>query len=632
VANAVRIVLSAALAGTAFLIAALYPISPAILLAALALYAAALWRWPGLWLLVIPAILPNLDLSPWTGWLLIQEPDCFILLTLAVLLLRASPKTQDLKPGGAGGIILSLFLAASAISLTIGLRVPGVVGGSSIVYLEPENTLRAAKPLLLALALWPFLRARDRTHGDGLALLGYGMLLGLAGVVGLVALERAIFVSLWDFRADYRVAAAFSSMHVGGGHIGAYLAMALPFLVVPLLRARGLRFLPVAVMTAALATGGAYALAVTFARTAYAAALAAMLATAAGLALSGFQRSRALLRDVLVPAAMLAALAAGVVAAAGSTYMAGRFAGIGADLSVREANWSGGLAVRDHGVVAAIFGTGLGTFPRLWFDRAPALTGPSNFRAGMDGATPLVTLQGRQPIYFVQKIAPQPSQPLLLEFRMRARTPDARLSTGLCEKWLLYSLACASGAHQTTAPGVWESVTIPLTVPPATGHIARPIEFFLSINQGAEVDVAALRLTGPGGGNLLRNGDFGQGTTFWFFTDDSHLPWRIHNQFLTSYFEGGALGIFMLVLLLAGGGIGALRALARGERLAAPLLGALAAFAVSCLFDAELEAPRLALLFFLLAFTGLGFWHQPVPQSPTQGLGQPGHSGQETSQ
>ena len=110
-------------------------------------------------------------------------------------------------------------------------------------------------------------------------------------------------------------------------------------------------------------------------------------------------------------------------------------------------------------------------------------------------------------------------------------------------------------------------------------------------------------LAGADGANLLRNGDFAQGTQFWFFTDDNHVLWRIFNQYLTSFFEGGMLGALALVLLLSGGMAGALHALARGEREAASLAGALAAFAVSCLFDAPLEAPRLALVFYLVVFS-----------------------------
>ena len=266
--------------------------------------------------------------------------------------------------------------------------------------------------------------------------------------------------------------------------------------------------------------------------------------------------------------------------------------------------------------------TGLGTYPRLWVDRAPPNTGPSNIRAGQQAGLTFVTLQGRQPLFFVQKIPAAPGQPLRLTFRARAQAANATIAVGLCEKWLLYSFACATGTHRATTPGVWETVALPLTLPGTPGRLALPLEFYLSVAPGAEIDITALRLIDPAGANLLRNGDFAESTRFWFFTDDNHVLWRIFNQYLTSFFEGGLLGVIALVLLLTTGLTAAIRALSRGEYLAAPLAGALSAFTVSCLFDAPLEAPRLALLFYLIAFIALGLWRPAVPDSRTPGLAQ----------
>ena len=596
-------VLRAAIGGTLVLAVltgvAAYPLWPLLLGAALLLYGVALWLRPALWLLVIPAILPNLDFAPWTGWLLIQEPDFFVLLTVAILLMRVKLVRADIVLGGLGGAILALFVGATLLSAAIGLLVPGVVGGSSIVYLTEANTLRAAKPFLFALALWPFLRARMRTHGDGISRFGAGMLLGLAGVVALVGLERAIFVSLWDFRSDYRVAAAFASMHVGGGHIGAYLAMALPFLAVPLLRGRA-RWWP---LVGLLAAGGGYALVMTFARTAYAAALVAVVVTICGLALAQFHQSRQVLRGLLAPAVLLVGLGVAVLAASATAYMSTRIAGARADFSTREANWLHGLEARNYGVFAVAFGAGLGTYPRLWFDRAPGLSGPSNIRAGREDGQDFVTIEARQPLYFVQKILGAPGQMLRLDLRMRANKAGASIAVGVCEKWLLYSFECATGAYRAIAAGIWEDVRIALPVPFTSG---RPVEFYVTADSGTRIDLAGLRLTDTAGVALLRNGDFARGAEFWFFTDDNHAQWRIFNQYLSNFFEGGGLGVLALVLLLAGGGAAALRGLARGETIAASLGGALAAFAVSCLFDAPLEAPRLALLFYLIAFSAVG--------------------------
>ena len=49
----------------AAVVAVNYPLMPRVLGIALMLYVLALWHWPSLWLAVIPAVLPALDLTPW---------------------------------------------------------------------------------------------------------------------------------------------------------------------------------------------------------------------------------------------------------------------------------------------------------------------------------------------------------------------------------------------------------------------------------------------------------------------------------------------------------------------------------------------------------------------------------------
>ena len=73
-----------------------------------------------------------------------------------------------------------------------------------------------------------------------------------------------VFTGLFDFTTDYRVVGTFFSMNVGGGHIGAYIAMALPFLFVCLLRPRPLTLLAMF----GIASGAGYALVVSYARAA----------------------------------------------------------------------------------------------------------------------------------------------------------------------------------------------------------------------------------------------------------------------------------------------------------------------------------------------------------------------------
>src|ERR1700688_408377 len=98
-----------------------YPLPIWPLVAVLICYGAALWRWPALFLVVVPATLPALDLAIWTGWTLIGESDFVILTSLGVLLCRDPPSWRDLFPRGRAGVVLLLFIASFGISALIGL-------------------------------------------------------------------------------------------------------------------------------------------------------------------------------------------------------------------------------------------------------------------------------------------------------------------------------------------------------------------------------------------------------------------------------------------------------------------------------------------------------------------------------
>jgi O-antigen ligase len=79
-----------------------------------------------------------------------------------------------------------------------------------------------------------------------------------------------------------------------------------------------------------------------------------------------------------------------------------------------------------------------------------------------------------------------------------------------------------------------------------------------------------------------------------------------------SLFEGGALGLASFVLLAGTALTGAVRAMARGDQMAAAVAAALVAFLFSGVFDYLLEVPRLAALFYLIVFCGLTMMQAPM--------------------
>jgi hypothetical protein len=580
------------LAGLAAWPLPVWPLALAILLAG-----GLIWWRPFLWIVLLPPCFPLFDLSPWSGWMMLGEPDLILLAALAVLILREPPATRsEMRP-----LLLPLgaMSAALLISAGIGLAVPEPPGGSDLVYLSRLDTLRLAKPWAEVLLLSPFLPAAIR-RGEALA---WGLLLLGLGVAISAGVERGIFVGVFDFASDYRVVGTFSSMHIGGGHIGAALALTLAAAVA--LSGSPWRLVALAALPALL-----YGLAVTYARTAYAAALAGMLVAALAVAMSGWRAGLSRLGSWPLLTGMSAALLL-FVAALASPMMASRFTSIGGDLQTREANWQSGLALEGGDWTGWLVGHGLGSFPRLSAGAAQAAGqptgGPSYYRL-RDGALQLVS---RTPLYLGHRVDGVASGEMLdLALRWRSMPVDPAshpgvataggLGIGLCEKLLLYSLDCAGG-RQPPGEG-WRSVALKLVAP---GHANRPLELSFTTDAGAVIEVADVHLRDAAGRELLANGDFHEGLARWFFTDDNHLVWRMKNQALMTLFETGLIGLAALLLLIAAALRGAWRAVCAGDgAMAAAVAGGVAAFLVSSLFDAVLEAPRLAFVIYLLLAAG----------------------------
>jgi VanZ family protein len=587
-------------AGCAVAVAALaarYPLgtfSPALALIA---WVALLWWRPGLWLILLPAALPSIDLAPWTGWLVTSEADMLVLVTIGVLLLRDPPSRIDLWPKGPAAFALALATLACLVGLVRGLLLPDAVpGGSDNPYLEPLDAIREAKPFVEAIVLLPFLLARQRTHRDAILRFGYGMLLGLLLVSIAAVLERVAFVGVFDLHSDYRVVATFSSMHIGGGHIGAFIALALPFLFVCLDRPSARTMLLLAVIVAL----GGYTLVVTFARTAYAAASVAIMVTAAAWAIAQRAQGR---RAVAALATMLPALVIGVVAVGlFSPYMATRLTETAEDFATRESNWTEGLALERQDWLSFLIGTGIGTYPRVAAASPLAGETPGNYVLGREDGRGYLTLHPAPGFYFGQKVQVVGGTDYTLT--LQARTAGgATLQAGLCAKLLLYSFDCHA---VTLRPGArWTQLTAAIMAPRSPGSIPAPVEFWLASDDASPLDIAELRLAGSDGRNVLANADFVDGTTRWLFTSDYHLDWRIKNLYLATWFDSGVLGLLALMVVVATSMAEACRAVVRGDRWGAPIIGALVALLVSGVFDDVFEAPRLACLYVLVILLGL---------------------------
>ena len=203
-----------------------------VLASFLAAYAAFLWRYPRAALPAVLALLPLLNFAPWTGWVLVEEFDLLVAVTLAVWLLRR-PARPAADPARGRALWAVVLLAASyAVSAVVGLLPFETFDQNALTtYYGSLNSLRVAKGFAWALALLPMLSEEMRGGKPGASGSPPAFCWACSVVIAVALWQRAAMSGLLDFSTDYRIAATFPETHIGGGDVEAYLVMALPFAV-----------------------------------------------------------------------------------------------------------------------------------------------------------------------------------------------------------------------------------------------------------------------------------------------------------------------------------------------------------------------------------------------------------------
>ena len=205
---------------------------------------------PASWLWIVPALLPVVDLAPWTGWIHFTESDALVLAVVAGVGLREAlkpaPNAATPRAFQAGPVALLLFLLV-AISYGVSawrtpIPLPPYDPSLFASYKTPLNGVRLLKGFVLAVALLPALHSAGRSLGQRApGRLGWGLAIGLALAALAATWERFAFPGLLNFSADYRTTGLFWDMHVGGAALDGWLALTLPFAVAGFLGATDLR-------------------------------------------------------------------------------------------------------------------------------------------------------------------------------------------------------------------------------------------------------------------------------------------------------------------------------------------------------------------------------------------------------
>ncbi|APW38301.1 hypothetical protein RD110_14800 [Rhodoferax koreense] len=319
--------------GAGGLLAMHYPVVPVVAAVAFALAVAVFLRWPDLWLLAVPTLLPLVGFAPWTGWITFEELDLLVLAAAAGGYARAALPGAPLPARGQRVHLLSpgplLLLLAFALSTLVAMErgfedAGGFAFGWYQGYHEPMNSLRLAKSFFLAALVVPLWWGAVARRGEQAATwLATGLSLGLAAASLTTVWERLAFTGLFDFSSDYRTTGMFWEMHVGGAALDGFLTLCVPFAVREVFFARSTRRWAAAVACLALA---GYACLTTFSRGVYLAVPIAVAVTLACCMLSARRQAASSARSAHSPPATTAGAplpAAPVATSGGSGLLPG---------------------------------------------------------------------------------------------------------------------------------------------------------------------------------------------------------------------------------------------------------------------------------------------------------------------
>lgn len=599
-----------ALTGTAVAVAAVwlvnFPLWNAAVAAFLIAAMAVVWWRPVALLGVVVAALPLLNLSLWSGREYVDEFDVLVLLCLAAALCSGSRVGRLPHPDRSLSVLMAAVLACTFWAAVAAWAPWNAAALADVAGpLSPWMSLRLFKGVLWAGALYWVVR---RQHAAGLPVpqsLAAGMVLGLVGVVAVVVWERVTFVGLLDTATPYRVAGPVLPMRLGGAYLDVFLVAGYAFAWAGLLNARSTAW---RVVCALAALGGTYAIAVTFTRTTYLAALVVAVVSVLlwGRATDwrhGLQRWQLLL---CIPVAAIV-----WVFFAGGSFATARFMAVGEDLQTRMAHVVQVVDVARASGHRGLWGRGLGRYPvdNYWFRAGTPLEGSEMAVHQFQRSQGLGVLQmgPGKGLYVDQAIAWQTSSHVKVTLRTRASGPGGRLQLLLCEKWLLASSHCVVQMVDGLEPsGEWIERDVELSSS-AMGRSGRPVRFSLANVGPVRIDIDNISLRDERGVELLRNASFESAGDHWTFTSDDHLAWHAKNMLLSIWYDMGWVGVLafggLLAVVIWRSGCAVWGGNGQAQAAFVALLGLMVVSA----FDAVVDEPRFLLLLLLLAWLAATF-------------------------
>lgn len=598
----------AALCGISIVfLVATYPIGGIQLGLGLIIYGLILLKYSRAWLIVIPGLLPVLDLTPWIGRHLLAEYDAVVLTTLLIGFWRYAGKPIKLSASRLFWFLLIAFLLSYFVSTVIGVLPlqPLDTNAFSSPY-SYYSALIMAKGGLFAIGLFVLMSHQSAAGQPIQRDFSIGMTIGLLLASASVIWERLAYVSLTDFTETFRVVGLFSTMNTGGPHLDAFLISAFPFVLMLAIQSKSFSLKLIYSTILAL---GVYAIMMTFSRAAFASMVVILviiicwnLLPIGRKTVENHKRGISVLISFGIVCAMITPVLLG-------SFMQSRLSGTHSDLSIRFNNWLEATSIMTETWSAKMFGMGLGRYPESYQWLATTNSKPAMHGFEQELENTFLRLGNGATLYVEQIVSPNPDSDYQLTLQARTSSGQAKLNVLLCDRTYLDGFDCQSVTLKLSEnKGQWQSFEVMLNSKNVGKNKLRLSKIsFENAGSTVPIDIDNVSIRNSKGIDILSNGDFQAGADHWYFSSpNNYSPWRVENLFLHIFFEQGWIGLTFFCLLIAML-IGRLSALAiDGSSFAVTTLASVMGFVVVGTFDSMFDAPRLVMVFGLLvAMTGI---------------------------
>ena len=596
-----------------------YPENSVILFSILFLYGLLLRKYPTSWIIVIPAIIPLSDFSPWTGRFFFSEFDYFILVTLIVSLWFKRWKFTFLLQSKSTTLLL-LYIAFYLISFTKGLFPLQTVDANAFSnYYSHYNSLRISKGLIWALLLLPLLAYSFHYKQNVKTFFSYGILIGLTATSLLGIRERFIFTGLFDYTTDFRITSSFYSMHTGGAHLDAYLILTMPFIC--FLPFKSKKTFSQTILASLIFTLSLYTLLVTYTRGTYIALLVSTIILTTALFIN---KKKSLLHNwkkmLWLPISIIIITVVALPIIKGS-FIQHRFKQTYQEIDIRSNHWLNAYNMMDSDFLTTLFGMGIGSFPRTYLWNNVTNQVPSSFKLQQEENTQYLQVGSGAPLYIEQKINISPDTDYKLSLDYRSHGSNHLPSISICEKAIQNSFKCyklplKSKNKQTNWQHLEHSFNSKDLGKNTNSFTSKPTKLVIqNSTQNTILDFNKISLISPQENELVKNGDFSQQMDFWFFTADDHIPWRTENLLMEILFDQGWLGMISFLLLSIKIISSLYQNTLKHDLFSSIALSSIIGFQIIGITDSPFDMPMITLLFFLIYFiTLIDFKNQYHPR------------------